>query len=108
MGRKTENSGFVCINCGGQVSPIKKGTIRNHCPFCLHSLHVDIEIGDRQSLCAAPMTPLAVEYNSQKGWQILHKCQKCGFARKNMAADDDDIDEITKIMRGGAYAPRPK
>ena len=99
MGRKTENSGFVCANCGNDVAPIAKGSIRNHCPSCLSSLHVDEEIGDRQSDCGGIMHPTAIEYHSKKGWQILHKCQKCGFARKNMTADDDDIDKIAKIMR---------
>ena len=99
MGRKTENSFFECINCGAKVAPIPKGKIRNHCPLCLCSLHVDVEIGDRLSPCRGLMMPSAVEYNSQKGWQILHKCLGCGFVRKNIVADDDSVDEVTKIMR---------
>ena len=103
MGRKTENTGFACINCGADVPPIKSGTIRNHCPRCLHSLHVDLDIGDRLCSCRGLMQPRAVDAHSKKGWQILHKCAKCGFERRNMTADDDDIDAIAKIMRDSAY-----
>jgi len=102
MGRKTENSGFVCINCGTDVSPIAKGTIRNHCPFCLYSLHVDIDIGDRLSDCTGLMHPIGADSHSQKGWQIIHQCKKCGFVRKNKMAADDSINEMAKIMRRAA------
>lgn len=103
MGRKTENTGFICINCGADVLPIQSGTIRNHCPCCLHSLHVDEEIGDRLSNCGGVMAPQAIESHSKKGMQILHKCRQCGFERKNILALDDDIDMITQIMRNSAY-----
>ena len=99
MGRKTENSGFACANCRAIVDAIKKGTIRNHCPFCLYSLHVDIEIGDRQSDCGGLMAPIGMENHSQKGWQIVQKCTLCGHVRKNMMALDDDVDVVAKIMR---------
>ena len=99
MGRKTENSGFACANCGADVKPIAKGTIRNHCPFCLFSLHVDVCIGDRLNDCAGLMCPINIDMHSQKGWQILHRCGKCGFERKNRLADDDSIDEVAKIAR---------
>ncbi|MDR2183784.1 MAG: RNHCP domain-containing protein [Clostridiales bacterium] len=103
MARKTENTGFVCINCGADVPPIASGTIRNHCPGCLCSLHVDMDIGDRLCDCRGLMRPRAIEYHSQKGWQIFHRCVACGFERKNMTADDDNLDEILKIMRNSAF-----
>jgi len=99
MGRKTENTGFACMNCGRDVAPIQKGSIRNHCPFCLCSLHVDEAIGDRQSDCRGVMTPVDVVSHSQKGWQLVHQCLLCGFKRKNMVADDDDIDMVAQVMR---------
>ena len=41
---------FNCRNCGRLVVPAGAGSDhRNHCPNCLHSLHVDIEPGDRES-----------------------------------------------------------
>ena len=103
MGRKTENAGFICINCGADVPPIKSGTIRNHCSWCLYSLHVDLDIGDRLCHCRGLMQPISIEPHSKKGRQILHKCVKCGFERKNMTADDDNLDVILEIMRISAF-----
>ncbi len=106
MGRKEENTGFTCRHCGHEVLPLTGGSYRNHCPFCLHSLHVDIIPGDRASQCGGLMEPVGVVYNSAKGWQIIHRCQKCGFERSNMISEDprqpDDINAITKLMRRAA------
>ena len=41
------NQSFTCANCGAAVSPLAGGGYRNHCPVCLHSLHVDVNPGDR-------------------------------------------------------------
>ena len=39
--RFTKNDdGFVCARCGAEVRPLGYSS-RNHCPFCLWSLHVD-------------------------------------------------------------------
>jgi len=103
MSRKTENTGFACINCGATVSPIQHGSIRNHCPHCLYSLHVDVDIGDRLCDCRGLMRPISIEPHSKKGQQILHKCEECGFVRKNMTAGDDNLDEILRIMRNSAF-----
>ena len=47
---------FTCKNCGRLVVPFGAGSDhRNHCPNCLHSLHVDIEPGDRESDCGSLM-----------------------------------------------------
>lgn len=99
MSRKTENTAFKCINCGTLVPAIAKGSIRNHCPLCLFSMHLDEEIGDRQSLCWGLMEPVAIESHSKKGWQILHQCKRCGFTRKNILAVDDNINEVARIMK---------
>ena len=43
---------FICRVCGRLVVPEGAGSgHRNHCPNCLHSLHVDVEPGDRASDC---------------------------------------------------------
>jgi len=100
MSRKAENAGFICANCGETVVPVLKGGYRNHCTACLCSVHIDIEPGDRQSDCLGLMTPEEVRYNTQKGWQILHKCRKCGFSRYNMVMDDDNMEKFYKLMQG--------
>ena len=43
---------FTCKVCGRLVVSAGAGSShRNHCPNCLSSLHVDIELGDRESDC---------------------------------------------------------
>ncbi len=32
---------FICKNCGKEIKKLKY-TSRDHCNYCLHSLHVDI------------------------------------------------------------------
>lgn len=52
---------FTCKVCGWMVGPNGAGSDhRNHCPNCLHSLHVDEEPGDRASCCGGIMEPIAV------------------------------------------------
>lgn len=105
MNKKAQNSGFICGNCGREVLPLTNGSYRNHCPFCLYSLHIDNEPGDRASGCLGMMKPKSVVYNPQKGYQILHICEKCGFERRNMRAVDDrqpdDLEAILNLMRNG-------
>ncbi len=49
MKKRILNTAFVCQNCKREVLPIQNGSYRNHCPFCLFSLHVDGEVpGDRK------------------------------------------------------------
>jgi len=105
MGRKEENTGFSCQNCHKDVLPLTDGSYRNHCPFCLYSRHLDIIPGDRQSDCGGMMEPAQIIYNSNKGYQIVHKCTTCGFERNNIISEDirqpDDIRAITAIMKKG-------
>ena len=84
--RFTKNdSGFICKNCGREVLPLGY-TSRNHCPFCLCSLHVDINPGDRANECRGLLRPIRSEPDSKHGFIIIHKCEKCGEIRKNRAA----------------------
>ncbi|MCL2169123.1 MAG: RNHCP domain-containing protein [Defluviitaleaceae bacterium] len=102
MARKTENTDFTCTSCNKPVIAIKKGTIRNHCPFCLFSVHLDITPGDRKSECGGTMRPVAIISHSKKGWQILHRCKACGHEQPNRTAPDDCTDTIAEIMRKSA------
>ncbi|MBB5233208.1 RNHCP domain-containing protein [Deinococcus budaensis] len=83
------NNAFVCAHCGAQVQPLRNGSVRNHCPACLHSRHVDVQPGDRASDCGGVMAPVGLEQSGKKGWVIVHRCLKCGFAGRNRAALDD-------------------
>lgn len=103
--------GFECIHCGTWI-PVHSymGTShRNHCPFCLWSLHVDKDIpGDRLSTCIGPMEPIGLtykhegvdKYGKQKQGElmIVHRCTICGKININRIAADDDEKEILEIL----------
>ncbi|MBQ7646074.1 MAG: RNHCP domain-containing protein [Clostridia bacterium] len=90
------DSGFICGNCKKEVPPLRYSS-RNHCPFCLYSLHVDINPGDRASECGGLMKPYAVSPHPQKDFIITHKCLKCGTLKNNRSAQDDDITLLIKL-----------
>ena len=103
--RFTKNdASFVCANCGREVQPLGYSS-RNHCPFCLYSLHVDIMPGDRENPCGGVMDAIKVEPDPKKGYIIIHKCRKCGEIKRNKAAHEakvqpDDIKKIIKLTAG--------
>jgi RNHCP domain len=92
------NNAFVCAHCGVDVPPLDNGSYRNHCPYCLYSLHVDINPGDRGSECKGILEPVGVDYNAKKGWVILHHCQSCGEIRRNKAALDDSVSDDYELI----------
>lgn len=87
---------FICEVCGEKVSPLGY-TARDHCPKCLCSKHVDINPGDRQANCDGVLTPVAIE-NFKKTYKIVYKCEKCGMIKRNIMANDDNMDLIIKVM----------
>ncbi len=102
MGRKNfiaRNEDFKCTNCGKEVKAIRYGgSYRNHCPFCLWSRHVDLEVpGDRESLCAGLMEPIGVFTKKTGEYVIVHRCKICGFERFNRIAGDDDFEKVTRL-----------
>jgi hypothetical protein len=109
VGRRfmVRNEGFICQNCGAKVPPAAS-TCRNHCPVCLHSLHVDVFPGDRAARCGGLMRPVAVEYNSRKGYQIVHRCERCGTERRNIALLDDTVlpDSLEALLALMQQGPR--
>lgn len=88
------------------LPPPSGGRHRNHCPFCLHSRHVDGDRpGDRASYCGGLMTPIGA-FSRPKGEQVLvHRCLTCGFERHNRIAADDDFDLVLGLP---VLAPRGK
>ena len=101
MSKKTENAGFMCEHCGLDVLPVTNGSCRNHCPFCLHSKHVDVAPGDRMSGCGGLMRPVGLRFKSGKGFQIVHECMQCGETSANRVAQDtvqpDSIGELALL-----------
>jgi hypothetical protein len=100
------NTGFTCVVCGAEVPPLANGSCRNHCPRCLHSLHVDEAPGDRASDCGGLLVPIGAEHSGKKGWVIVHRCERCGAVRRNRAALDDpaapdDFEALVRLAAGG-------
>lgn len=89
------DEGFTCVHCKKIVQPLGY-TSRNHCPFCLYSLHVDVLPGDRQNTCKGVLKPIGIE--TKKGeYIIVFKCEKCGQIVRNVVAQDDNFEEILKV-----------
>ena len=89
--RFTKNdAGFICTHCGRRVEPLGYSS-RNHCPFCLWSLHVDVLPGDRANECRGEMEPVRVELNPKKGYVIVHRCTRCGELHRNKAANEAPV-----------------
>ncbi|MBA2728285.1 MAG: RNHCP domain-containing protein [Parachlamydiaceae bacterium] len=98
MGKKNENVHFVCALCGQNVLPLINGSYRNHCPFCLGSLHVDNIPGDRKSQCGGIMIACKILLHAKKGWQVIHKCQKCGIEKANKIAENDQQSDDWQLL----------
>lgn len=93
------NDPFECLFCGAKNTPAPQ-TCRNHCSECLASLHVDLQSpGDRLSSCHGKMLPIAVESHPQKGWVIVHQCEKCGVSERNKSAVDDDFEALVSLAQ---------
>ena len=101
---KKNDEGFICHACGKEVLPLGY-TSRNHCPFCLSSLHVDINPGDRANDCGGILRPIQALPDAKRGYIIIHRCEKCGAVVRNKAAHEakvqpDDMELIIKLTAG--------
>ena len=94
---KNDNE-FICKNCGRKVEKLGY-TSRDHCNFCLYSLHVDIMPGDRLNKCRGILKPVNVIETAKKGKVIIYKCQKCDLEVRNIVANDDNEDEIYNVVK---------
>ena len=89
---------FSCANCGKEIHPEGAGSNhRNHCPYCLYSLHVDETAGDRKAACHGKMEPIAVVSREDGDWSILHQCKLCGKLNLNRALADDNPILLTSL-----------
>ena len=98
------DDGFTCLHCGRYVPPLGY-TSRNHCPFCLSSLHVDINPGDRANPCGGILRPIRAIPDPKRGYIIVHRCEVCGEVVRNKAAHEakvqpDDTELIIKLTAG--------
>ncbi len=89
------NEGFLCINCGKEVSPHPSSS-RDHCNFCLYGLHVDCDPGDRLNDCRGILEPCGLRKKNSKD-QISYTCQKCNEKVFCIKAPDDNFDIILEL-----------
>ena len=76
------NEGFVCGHCATTVAKAPGGGVRNHCPVCLRSRHVDGPVpGDRASGCDGLMDPVGLDTTG--GLAVVQRCRRCGHERRN-------------------------
>ncbi len=87
---------FICENCGKKVEKLGY-TARDHCPYCLTSKHVDVNPGDRSSECHGILIPIAIDKKKDR-FQIVYQCKKCMQIKRNIVADDDNMNLILDIM----------
>jgi hypothetical protein len=82
---------FRCKRCGCITPESGAGSAhRNHCPQCLHSVHLDDNPGDRAAECGAVMEPVAVWVRGDGEWALIHRCKDCGTLSSNRIAADDN------------------
>ena len=107
--RPDELRPFPCRSCGHLIVPGGGGTRhRNHCPKCLHSVHLDDAPGDRSAACGGVMDPVGVWVRRDGEWALIHRCRKCGVFHSNrVAADDDPLKLMSLAVRPLAQPPFP-
>ena len=89
-----KNEDFTCNNC---MAYVKGNGYTNHCPKCLCSKHVDLNIpGDRMSSCNGIMKPINLEIKNNE-YIITHKCIKCNRIKKNTVSKDDNFEALLSI-----------
>ncbi len=88
------DEGFTCVFCDAEV-PRGGARVRDHCPHCLHSLHVDVVPGDRAADCGGLLEPVALD-----GPVIHFRCQVCGHGHRNRAHEEDDLVSFVRRLNG--------
>ncbi|MEO0586330.1 MAG: RNHCP domain-containing protein [Planctomycetota bacterium] len=99
----------VCAHCKSEFSVRAPGTRhRNHCPYCLWSVHLDRVPGDRAARCGGLMEPIGIEVRRGGEWALIHRCTSCGTIKTNRIAGDDDESALLRLaLRPIAQLPFP-
>lgn len=100
---------FICKTCGRLVMPEGAGSNhRNHCPYCLSSVHVDDLPGDRAADCGGIMEPVGIWVKKNREWALIHRCVRCGHLNANrIAADDNQAKLLSIAVKPMAQPPFP-
>ncbi len=84
----SRDEAFTCAHCTMAV-PVHGRSSRDHCPFCLRSLHVDVVPGDREASCGGILDPVGVERRGTRT-MIHYRCRACAESRVNQALTDGE------------------
>lgn len=104
--KKVLKGNIKCGNCGSEFSlDIPGGRHRDHCPHCLHSVHIDNRPGDRNAWCGSgthdiwtPSILVPVGKSEIRGVpSIVYQCEKCKAIKINKYAPDDNGKLISKL-----------
>ena len=100
---------FTCKRCGRLGVPEGAGSDhRNHCPYCLCSVHLDNAPGDREADCGALMDPIGVWVRKNGEWALLHRCRMCGTIHATrVAAEDNPLLLMSQASKPHACPPFP-
>ena len=100
---------FKCKHCDRLVVSAGAGSDhRNHCPYCLTSMHLDDEPGDREADCGGAMEAIGVWVRKGGEWAIIHRCRICGHLSSNRcAADDNPVMLMSVALRPLGNPPFP-
>lgn len=80
---------FTCVHCHDAVSP-GGARVRDHCPRCLRSVHVDIVPGDRANSCGGVLDP--VSFMLEAGEVTIHyRCRRCASPHRCRAHPEDAV-----------------
>ncbi|MBN1336623.1 MAG: RNHCP domain-containing protein [Deltaproteobacteria bacterium] len=99
---------FACAWCGARV-PRGGASARDHCPYCLRSVHVDRVPGDRAAACGGILQPTSGTLEGRAGVVIVYRCDRCGHLRRNRALVDgpcpDDPAALRLLLAGAPVPP---
>ena len=59
---------------------------------------MDKNPGDRAEMCMGMMRPTALE-GASPHYDIQHRCEKCGFERRNKAVANDSEEALLALAR---------
>lgn len=90
---------YKCPICGWTMPQDTQHYV-DHCPNCLHSIHLDQKPGDRSASCHGRMEPIGVWVRKNGEWALIHRCTVCGKISSNrIAADDNPMKLMSLAMR---------
>ncbi|MBB6345290.1 RNHCP domain-containing protein [Nonomuraea muscovyensis] len=106
---RTITATFTCVRCGLTVTvTAPDGGRRNHCPSCLHSLHVLDRVEGGPSECRSRMNPISIAVLRSGAWMVIHRCARCGELTSNpIAGDDNQLILMRMAVRPLAQPPFP-